>query len=148
MRLWSIHPRYLDRAGLVAAWREALLARAVLVGRTRGYRQHPQLERFRAHPQPARAIDRFLAGLYDEASARGYRFDRSKFDGCRAGGRIPVSRGQLDFEFEWLRRKLWRRDRQQHARLRGVRRAEPHPLFRARPGGVEPWERTGGANDR
>ena len=47
MRLWSVHPLHLDRQGLTACWREALLAQAVLAGRTRGYRAHPQLERFR-----------------------------------------------------------------------------------------------------
>ena len=38
--------------GLVALWREALLARAVLRGKTRGYRHHPQLHRFRASATP------------------------------------------------------------------------------------------------
>ena len=37
MRLWTLHPKYLDPQGLVALWREALLARAVLQGKTRGY---------------------------------------------------------------------------------------------------------------
>lgn len=46
VRLWSLHPRYLDTAGLTAGWREALLAQKVLTGVTRGYRHHPQLERF------------------------------------------------------------------------------------------------------
>lgn len=37
MRLWSIHPRYLDTKGLVALWRETLLlAQAVLFGNTKG----------------------------------------------------------------------------------------------------------------
>jgi hypothetical protein len=146
MRLWSIHPKYLDRVGLVAAWREALLARAVLAGRTRGYRRHPQLERFRAHAHPGPAIDRFLAGLHAESAERGYRFDLSKLCDGATVARIPVNRGQLDFELEWLKRKLWRRDRRQHARLRAVRQPDPHPLFRARPGGIEPWERGGGDN--
>ena len=52
MRLWSLDPAHLDRQGLVACWREALLAQAVLAGRTRGYRHHPQLERFRVVPGP------------------------------------------------------------------------------------------------
>ncbi|HKX52383.1 MAG TPA: pyrimidine dimer DNA glycosylase/endonuclease V [Nitrosospira sp.] len=37
MRLWTLHPRYLDTKGLVAAWREALLAQKVLSGLTSGY---------------------------------------------------------------------------------------------------------------
>lgn len=32
MRLWSLHPSYLDAVGLVALWREGLLARKVLQG--------------------------------------------------------------------------------------------------------------------
>ena len=36
MRLWSLHPRYLDAKGLVALWREGLLAQAVLKGQTKG----------------------------------------------------------------------------------------------------------------
>lgn len=43
MRLWSLHPQYLDAKGLVALWREGLLAQAVLAGQTRGYKRHPQL---------------------------------------------------------------------------------------------------------
>ncbi|HNX99076.1 MAG TPA: pyrimidine dimer DNA glycosylase/endonuclease V, partial [Candidatus Aminicenantes bacterium] len=73
MRLWSIHPRYLDGRGLVALWREALLARKVLTGRTRGYRHHPQLARFRATADPLGTIDRYLAGVLAEADRRGYR---------------------------------------------------------------------------
>jgi hypothetical protein len=29
-RIWSLHPKYLDARGLVALWREGLLAQAVL----------------------------------------------------------------------------------------------------------------------
>lgn len=43
MRLWSLHPSLLDRAALIAGWREALLAQKVLRGQTTGYRHHPQL---------------------------------------------------------------------------------------------------------
>jgi len=55
VRLWSVHPEYLDSRGLVALWREALLAQAVLRGETRGYRRHPRLARFRARPDPTAA---------------------------------------------------------------------------------------------
>ena len=97
MRIWSLHPRYLDRQGLTAGWREALLAQAVLEGGTRGYTRHPQLERFRAEPDPAEAIGDYLAAVADEAGRRGYLFDRSKVH--RRGDparRIVVTRGQLD----------------------------------------------------
>jgi hypothetical protein len=32
MRLWTLHPQYLDPRGLVALWRVALLAQQVLLG--------------------------------------------------------------------------------------------------------------------
>jgi len=141
MRLWSIHPKYLDRAGLLAVWREALLAKAVLRGKTLGYRSHPQLERFRAAPGPVKAIDEYLAGVHEEATGRGYRFDRSKFWRRQEVPRMPVHAGQLEYEMHRLRGKLWRRDRAGFALLRAVRRPKSHPLFVSRPGGVEAWER-------
>ena len=113
MRLWSLHPRLLDRQGLVACWREALLAQAVLLGRTRGYTAHPQLTRFRAHPWPTAAIGAYLAGLHDEAVARGYRFDATRIveprDETEELERIPVTFGQLGFELSHLRAKLVQR---------------------------------------
>ena len=75
MRLWTLHPRYLDSQGLVALWREALLARAVLRGRTRGYRHHPQLNRFRGAPNPVTCLNAYLRIVYDESVRRGYSFD-------------------------------------------------------------------------
>ncbi|MCX9084482.1 MAG: pyrimidine dimer DNA glycosylase/endonuclease V [Candidatus Methanoperedens sp.] len=63
MRLWSIHPKYLDGKGLVALWRESLLAQKVLNGETKTYRHHPQLRRLRAHPDPKGAIAFFKYSL-------------------------------------------------------------------------------------
>ena len=142
MRLWSIHPKYLDRVGLVAVWREALLAQAVLAGRTRGYRNHPQLERFRAHPAPRRAIAAYLAGIHAEAVARGYRFNRALISHPGGVALIPVSRGQLRHELEHLRRKLRARC---PSGAGGLPAAVPlpHPLFIPVPGKVEDWERVG-----
>ena len=77
MRIWSLHPSLLDRRALVACWRETLLAQKVLQGLTRGYTNHPQLIRFRAHPQPLEAVAAYLSGLADEADARGYSFNRA-----------------------------------------------------------------------
>src|SRR5688500_18766973 len=77
MRLWTLHPKHLDRRGLVALWREALLAQAVLAGRTIGYRHHPQLTRFRQCQDPRSAISHYLVGVHEEARRRGYAFDRT-----------------------------------------------------------------------
>jgi hypothetical protein len=141
MRLWSIHPKYLDPQGLVALWREALLARAVLRGETRGYSHHPQLERFKAHANPRLAINAFLAAVHVEATDRGYSFDRSKIGPVRTVESIAVTSGQLAFEWLHLQRKLEIRNPAWLARLGEVPALACHPLFRRKSGPVASWER-------
>jgi len=143
MRLWSLHPRYLDPQGLVALWREALLARAVLRGATNGYRHHPQLERFRSHASPRYAISAYLDAAHTEAALRGYAFDRTKVGRVRSVETIVVTRGQIEYEWEHLLRKLSARSPAQYRRWRSLRSPECHPLLRRRAGGIEEWERTG-----
>ena len=139
MRLWSLHPSLLDRAGLVALWREALLAQKVLRGETKGYRFHPQLKRFQACENPVASISAYLWGVADQGAARGYRFDASKIAMRRRRVSIPVTVGQLEYEREHLRKKLRIRDRARLRRLRSVE-LRPHPIFRVTPGGIEFWE--------
>jgi hypothetical protein len=141
MRLWTIHPKYLDAQGLVALWREALLARAVLRGETKGYRHHPQLQRFRSCTSPRAAINRYLEIVYLEACSRGYAFDRSKLGRSGLSQRIPVTGGQLRYEWRWLLAKLRRRSPPDYRRHRGISRPAAHPLFRVVPGPVADWER-------
>jgi hypothetical protein len=143
MRLWSLHPKYLDTQGLVALWREALLARAVLGGRTRGYRHHPQLTRFLAHNTPRWLINTYLRAVHDEARARGYRFDCRKIGPTRPIPRVPVTTGQLRHEWRHLQRKLAVRSPYVRAKWRSVAKPELHPLFRLVAGPVADWERAG-----
>jgi len=140
MRLWSLHPKYLDPQGLVALWRETLLARAVLRGETRGYRHHPQLQRFLEHDSPRLAINAYLAAIHEEASARGYNFDRSKIGPVRAVAPIAVTDGQRDCEWQHLLRKLAIRNPASFARWQGVAKPDCHPSFRLHRGPVAPWE--------
>lgn len=141
MRLWSIHPKYLDRQGLVALWREALLARAVLRGRTRGYRHHPQLQRFLAHRSPRMAINSYLHAVFLESLVRGYAFDRSRFGPVRRVSAIRVAEGQMQYEARHLRRKLKARSPDWLKKSPVARIPEAHPLFRMTPGPVAEWER-------
>src|SRR5436190_7824848 len=104
MRLWSLHPRYLDRRGLIALWREALLAQAVLRGRTKGYRHHPQLDRFRFHGKAIACIGTYLQAVRDEGLARGYALDAQRINPARHAGPLAVSRGQLEYEWTHLKR--------------------------------------------
>lgn len=153
MRLWSLHPRHLDRQGLTGCWRESLLAQAVLAGRTRGYRSHPQLERFRAQADPLVSVGAYLEVLAEEASTRGYRFDRSRIDHRPApaveGGdgrdaavpRIPVTVGQLDLEWRHLLHKLEERSPELWERANAFEGPTVHPLVEVVGGPVESWER-------
>jgi len=141
VRIWSLHPAHLDRAGLVACWRETLLAQAVLAGRTRGYTQHPQLERFRAAPDPLGTVGAYLAGLADEADARGYRFDRTRINRADARpARLTVTTGQLALERAHLAAKLEVRAPDDAARLAAAP-VRAHPLLDVVDGPVAPWER-------
>ncbi len=144
MRLWTLHPRYLDPQGLVALWREALLARAVLRGETRGYLHHPQLQRFREQALPRSAINAYLAGVHVEANTRGYAFDASKFSRVRSPTSIAATSGQLDYEWTHLLRKLEMRNTDLFERWRKLRRPEAHPIFRVVPGPIADWERPDG----
>jgi len=141
VRLWTIHPKHLDARGLVALWREALLAQAVLSGGTTGYRHHPQLDRFRAQPDPRGAIAQYLAAVRDEAIARGYGFDGRRIGRCRRVRRIVEHDGQLMYEWTHLKRKLRVRDPARYRRMLTVPRPDAHPLFRIVRGAVRQWER-------
>lgn len=144
MRLWTIHPSLLDRTGLVAEWREGLLAQAVLLGKTRGYTQHPQLHRFRRHAHPTAAIGVYLAEVRAEAERRGYNFDASRIvqpPPAEPLSTIYTTSGQLEYEWEHLLQKLAVRApdlRTAHAALPGP---TAHPLFTIIPGPIESWER-------
>jgi hypothetical protein len=141
MRLWTLHPSYLDARGLVAAWREGLLAQKVLAGRTRGYRHHPQLIRFQSQPKPLHAIALYLRAIADEARRRGYRFDASRIRRSRPVPQIAETKGQLLYEWQHLRSKLRVRSPLLHRQFRTVHCPEPHPLFRVVPGAVRDWEK-------
>jgi len=141
VRLWTLHPKYLDAKGLVALWREGLLARAVLRGKTKGYRHHPQLHRFRAHGSPRATINAYLRAVAQEAELRGYAFDRRKLGPGRVDFVMSATQGQMAHEWKHLMRKLRIRNPRLHAKWRTLSSPEPHPLFGITAGPVEPWER-------
>ena len=141
MRIWSLHPKYLDARGLVALWRETLLAQAVLLGRTKGYTHHPQLDRFRANARPVECVAAYLAAVAREADARGYAFDAGKIHPRRTRAKLAVSDGQMHHEWAHLMAKLAVRDPARAHALRAMRAPEAHPLFAVVPGDVENWEK-------
>ncbi len=142
MRIWTFHPEYLDRQGLLALWRESLLAQKVLRGLTRGYRAHPQLTRFKAHPDPVGAIGSYLSAVHAEAEVRDYRFDRSKIWSDSPVNIISETDGQLIYEWNHFLRKLESRNREQFDSMKDLKDPKPHPLFNVVQGEIQFWERT------
>ncbi len=145
MRIWSLHPKYLDAKGLVALWRETLLAQAVLKGETKGYTQHPQLIRFKESTNPIIAINFYLYQVLQESIERGYKFNKTK---ClnpeelpTLPDPIPVTSGQVAYEWEHLLAKLQTRDPQRYKQLQHQKNPLVHPLFKVVPGDVEDWEK-------
>ncbi len=143
MRLWSIHPKYLDHRGLVALWREGLLAQKVLLDKTKGYKRHPQLIRFKDTSSPIASIGSYLNCIYQESLKRGYRFNKNKIHSALKGTKkIKVTNGQLKYEFKHLCKKVKSRDRKWFKESLNVKRIQPHPLFNIVKGDVEEWEKT------
>ena|SRR5690554_3275595 len=140
MRLWPLHPQYLDAKGLVALWREALLAKNVLEGKTTGYRSHPQLHRFRRSVLPIDGINQYLSEVYQESLIRGYKFDREKIDWNFTTTMLPVTSGQMQYEREHLLKKLKMRDSQRYMDFLDTIELKPHPMFYIVEGEVEVWE--------
>ncbi|NMC67374.1 MAG: hypothetical protein GYA61_04015, partial [Spirochaetales bacterium] len=151
MRLWSISPKYLDTKGLLALWREALLAKKVLEGKTKGYKNHPQLIRFKKTSDPILYINLYLIQVYYEAKARRYQFDFNKIDNEKIMGlnflnleKIKVTDGQIKYEFEFLKKKLKKRDLQKYLKLENIENdmdIEINPIFEIIEGEIEEWEK-------
>jgi len=141
MRIWSIHPKYLDGKGLIAVWRETLLAKKVLGNKTKGYKNHPQLSRVREGRNSLNCVNQYLAEVYEEALRRNYSFDKKKFKKNLTPSRLTVTVGQLDFEINHLKAKLKKRDPKKWEEIQVITQFDPHPLFTVIRGNVEPWEK-------
>ena len=140
MRIWSVHPKYLDAKGLVALWRETLLAKNVLEGNTKGYKNHPQLNRFKAVEKPLEAINQYLAEVWDEATRRGYSFDRNKIDFDFKKIKIEVTIGQMQYEFNHLLKKLEQRDPERYKQFEKLKMVDCAEIFDVKEGEIEKWE--------
>ena len=140
MRIWSLHPKYLDTKGLVALWRETLLAQHVLAGKTKGYKNHPQLDRFKKCERPLEAINQYLSWVQKEAEARGYNFDKDKIDWTFKRQKIKVTDGQVNYEIKHLLKKLKTRDAKKHKEMITNKFWGVHPIFRVVGGEIEEWE--------
>jgi hypothetical protein len=140
MRIWSLHPKYLDTKGLVALWRETLLAKHVLEGKTRGYKYHPQLTRFKKAKYPIDLINQYLSEVYYEAVNRNFDFDKQKISWTFRKSKLPVTKGQVNYEVEHLLIKLEKRDYNKYKELKSKSVFDNHPIFELVDGEIEEWE--------
>jgi hypothetical protein len=141
MRLWSLHPKYLDKLGLLGLWRECLLAQKVLQGKTKGYKNHPQLIRFKRTRDPILYIGTYLYYVYLEGRRRGYNFNKDKIIKYDLKLKMPVTIGQINFEFKHLLKKLKVRDMKKYEEIRNEKTIEPNPIFYIIDGDIEDWEK-------
>lgn len=141
MRLWSIHPKYLDRAGILALWRESLLAQKVLQGKTKGYKNHSQPRRFKDYLPPEKALANYLFEIWKESSRRGYNFNRKKIGIVKRITKISVTSDQIRYEYDRLIDKLKSRNPLKYKKITKVKNVEPHPLFKIKKGQLEEWEK-------
>lgn len=144
MRIWSINPKYLDGKGIVALWRETLLAKKVLEGKTKGYRKHSQLFRFKNAYDPLLAINFYLYVVYNESLKRGYYFDCEKFrfsSYILELEKITLTSHQIEYEFIHFLNKLKKRNYQHYKKLENIEIIEAHPLFNIIEGDIEFWEK-------
>jgi hypothetical protein len=140
MRLWSIHLKFMDTKGLLALWREALLAKHVLEGKTKGYINHPQLKRFKQTQNPVQSINQYLSTVYNEANQRGYHFNKEKIDWNFEPIKINVTKGQMEYEKNHLLKKLKIRDIEKYKILLNMK-IEANPMFEINEGEIEEWEK-------
>ncbi|MEI6710744.1 MAG: pyrimidine dimer DNA glycosylase/endonuclease V [bacterium] len=140
MRIWSLHPKYLDTKGLVALWRETLLAKNVLAGNTKGYKNHPQLLRFKNTKNSLDGINQYLSEVFHEATRRNYNFDRKKIDWGFKPTILTVTQGQVEYEKNHLLKKLQTRDLKKFEEIKTSDIFNAHPIFEVVEGGIEEWE--------
>lgn len=138
MRLWSLHPKFLDVKGLSGLWREALLAKKVLQKKTKSYKNHPQMKRFKS--LPLKYINTYLYHIYKESCRRGYCFDKRKINKPFTKKKISVTDKQLEYEFKHLKKKLKNRNKIKYNEIKKLK-PKPHPLFRVKKGKIEDWEK-------
>lgn len=138
MRIWSIHPAYLDSKRLGAQWREGLLCRYVMNGLTKGYKNHPQFLRFRDKVK-SDFLDTYLYYIWLESKSRGFNYNINLLNDINENNNycFPVTLSQVQYEIKHLYYKLCiKRDVPSDIKI--------HPCFHIVDGPIEWWERPRG----
>ena len=117
-----------------------MLAKNVLEEKTKGYKNHPQLIRFKNSANPLQGINQYLAAVYKESQTRGYHFNKDKLKIYNEPVTLTVTRKQIEYETQHLLKKLKTRDMERYHRLLNETNIEPHPIFKIIDGEIEAWE--------
>lgn len=160
MRVWSIHPAYLDTKGLVASWKEGIQGLNALRnprkpnGKWAMFAHHPQLIRFKRFENPELCLSEYLHFIADEADRRNYNFNRNlilpRLD--ENPYQIWITCGQLIYEWDFLSHKVtcrtgfWEYGK---PTINGKSTVETiaswscvvHPMVVLIPGDIECWEK-------
>ena len=112
-----------------------------LQNKTKGYKNHSQLTRFQNTNSPVNAINSYLIALFEESKKRNFNFNMEKLGEIKESMKIPVTTGQIKYEFHRLLLKLKKRDQKSYNTLKNKKRIETHPLFFKVPGNIESWEK-------
>ena len=129
--------------GLGAQWREGLLAQKVAEGKTKGWRNHPQLDRFKCHSKPMEAVGFYLKELHVESIKRSYKYNYSKILYPDAVvDLVNLTFGQLQYEFDLLQERLKVRTPEKYEKNTRIKKLQAHPLFNIVHGLPEKWEKS------
>jgi hypothetical protein len=143
MRIWTVHPRYLDVKGFVALWRETLLGMETLKKHVKcqhyiPWYKHPQLAPFKAQSDPILYISNYLYLVLEESRRRNYNFDGSKLDAIPYCENLPLIKASREvLVHEWLvclgryrvRSPKWFEEVKDISPLE----VDPHPLYICEP---------------
>ena len=148
MRIWTLHPRFLDRQGLLGQWREALQAKNALLDphHSSNVCHERQLRRFKAAKiQALSCMGVYLHAVADEMILRGYKPNVSLIPYyVGTPSLIPVTQGQVNFEIAHLMAKLTERDPSRLlplSKIRVLMSNQLNPIFKEVGGDIESWEK-------
>lgn len=148
MRIWSFHPKYLDKQGLSRAINEGIAGNKALRKTGEGYppswEKHSQLERFKTTAIPGIYSQLYLDRLF-MIKYNSWMLETNQepfFDDIENPyPKLKVTIGQLKYEWQRYLKKISKRSPKLYEELKSIELPEPHPLFNIIDGDVESWEK-------
>lgn len=130
MRLWSIHPKYLDKHALIALWREGLLAQKALSGKGLVDEANVQLVRFKKSANPVRAIGSYLSFVASEGAKQGCKLNHERILQPNFEAKFMTTDvAQMELEVEQLKARMKTRNKDKFKLLTDVHKFEANPVF-------------------